>query len=211
VRLPEDDVEIRRMTLTNLSWRKREVEITSYAEVVLAPLNADLAHRAFGNLFVTTECWPTRTRSSARAASGGPTRPSRGCFISWCKRELETPRPRTRPTARGSSGRGRGPRTSGRDGCGHRELSGTSGTVLDPIVAIRSVVAIGTDESVTVQIVSGAARTREAAIGADRKITATTTSSSGPSTWDRLGARRFYASSARRKRTPRPTRGWPGP
>ncbi len=52
---PEDDVEIRRVTLTNLSNRNRTIEITSYAEVVLAPKNADLAHRVFSNLFVQTE------------------------------------------------------------------------------------------------------------------------------------------------------------
>ncbi|MES2637256.1 MAG: glucoamylase family protein, partial [Pseudomonadota bacterium] len=52
---PEDDVEIRRITLTNLSARTRRMEITSYAEVVLAPQNADLAHRSFSNLFVQTE------------------------------------------------------------------------------------------------------------------------------------------------------------
>ena len=40
---PEDDVEIRRVTLTNQSSRPRDIEVTSYAEVVLAPLNADLA------------------------------------------------------------------------------------------------------------------------------------------------------------------------
>ena len=55
---PEDDVEIRRVTLTNLSARSRHIEVTSYAEVVLAPLNADLAHRAFSNLFVQTEILP---------------------------------------------------------------------------------------------------------------------------------------------------------
>ena len=52
---PEDDVEIRRVTLTNLSNRARNIEITSYAEVVLAPQNTDLAHRAFSNLFIQTE------------------------------------------------------------------------------------------------------------------------------------------------------------
>jgi cellobiose phosphorylase len=52
---PEDDAEIRRVTLTNLSRRSRAIELTSYAEVVLAPQNADLAHRVFSNLFVTTE------------------------------------------------------------------------------------------------------------------------------------------------------------
>ena len=52
---PEDDVEIRRVTLANLSSHTRHIEVTSYAEVVLAPLNADLAHRSFSNLFVQTE------------------------------------------------------------------------------------------------------------------------------------------------------------
>ena len=37
---PEDDVEVRRVTLTNLAPQTRTIELTSYAEVVLAPLNA---------------------------------------------------------------------------------------------------------------------------------------------------------------------------
>ena len=57
---PEDDVEIRRVTLTNQSSRRRHIEVTSYAEVVLAPLNADLAHRSFSNLFVQTEILPAQ-------------------------------------------------------------------------------------------------------------------------------------------------------
>ncbi len=57
---PEDDVEVRRVTLTNLSNKVRYIEITSYAEVVLAPQNTDLAHRAFSNLFVQTEILPDK-------------------------------------------------------------------------------------------------------------------------------------------------------
>ena len=49
---PEDDVEIRRLRITNLSDNPRRVELTSYAEVVLAASTADLAHRVFSNLFV---------------------------------------------------------------------------------------------------------------------------------------------------------------
>ncbi|RPJ00245.1 MAG: cyclic beta 1-2 glucan synthetase, partial [Candidatus Aminicenantes bacterium] len=52
---PEDDIEIRRIRITNLSDKPRRVEVTSYAEVVLDALNADLAHRVFSNLFVETE------------------------------------------------------------------------------------------------------------------------------------------------------------
>jgi hypothetical protein len=52
---PEDDVELRRITMTNRSPVARMMEVTSYAEVVLATPDADEAHPAFSNLFVQTE------------------------------------------------------------------------------------------------------------------------------------------------------------
>jgi cyclic beta-1,2-glucan synthetase len=55
---PEDDAEIRRLSLTNNGMRAREIEITSYAEIILAPFSADIAHPAFSNLFVQTEFLP---------------------------------------------------------------------------------------------------------------------------------------------------------
>src|SRR5215210_3603397 len=51
----EDDAEIRRVSLTNLSSHNREIELTSYMELALAPQAADVAHPAFQNLFVQTE------------------------------------------------------------------------------------------------------------------------------------------------------------
>ena len=51
----EDNAEVRRVSLTNNSTRTREIELTSYAEVVLAPQQADAAHPAFSNLFIETE------------------------------------------------------------------------------------------------------------------------------------------------------------
>lgn len=51
----EDEGEVRRISITNGSNHKREIEITSYLEVTLAPYNADLVHPAFGNLFIETE------------------------------------------------------------------------------------------------------------------------------------------------------------
>ena len=55
---PEDDAEIRRLSLTNNGSETREIEVTSYAEVVLAAMAADIAHPAFSNLFVETEYLP---------------------------------------------------------------------------------------------------------------------------------------------------------
>lgn len=52
---PEDEVEVRRVTLTNLTSAPREIEVTSYAEIVLTQQGADTAHPAFANLFVETE------------------------------------------------------------------------------------------------------------------------------------------------------------
>jgi len=52
---PEDDIELRRITLTNRSRTRRTIDVTSYAEVVLASPAADALHPAFSNLFVQTE------------------------------------------------------------------------------------------------------------------------------------------------------------
>ncbi|MEK6280234.1 MAG: glucoamylase family protein [Acidobacteriota bacterium] len=51
----EDNAEVRRVSLTNNSTRAREIELTSYAEVVLNSPLADAAHPAFSNLFIETE------------------------------------------------------------------------------------------------------------------------------------------------------------
>ncbi|MEO7531009.1 MAG: glucoamylase family protein, partial [Sediminibacterium sp.] len=57
---PEDDVELRRVHITNRSRKKMTIEITSYAEVVLASDMSDASHPAFSNLFVQTEIVPQR-------------------------------------------------------------------------------------------------------------------------------------------------------
>ena len=52
---PEDDIELRRTTITNRARIRRTIDVTSYAEVVLAPSASDALHPAFSNLFVQTE------------------------------------------------------------------------------------------------------------------------------------------------------------
>src|SRR5690606_20904760 len=53
--VPEDAAEVRRVTVSNNSDTTREIEVTSYGEVVPAPGDADRAHPAFSNLFIETE------------------------------------------------------------------------------------------------------------------------------------------------------------
>ncbi len=52
---PEDDVEVRRITLVNHSNRSRQVSLTSYVELSMAAHNADRQHPAFNKLFIQTE------------------------------------------------------------------------------------------------------------------------------------------------------------
>jgi cyclic beta-1,2-glucan glucanotransferase len=161
---PEDDVEIRRVRLTNLSRRPRRIEITSYAEVVLAPLNADLAHRAFSNLFVNTEVLADREAilCTRRPRTPGESPPWMFHLVTspgvpFSDTSYETDRARF-------LGRGRGLENPAAldPGCTH--LTGTAGTVLDPILSIRRTVAAAPDEAVAIQIVSGVAATREEAL-----------------------------------------------
>src|SRR6185369_796316 len=52
---PEDDIELRRVRITNRALTRRSIDVTSYAEVALSPPAADALHPAFSNLFVQTE------------------------------------------------------------------------------------------------------------------------------------------------------------
>ena len=57
---PEDDIELRRMTVTNLSGSSRTVEITSYAEVVLFDPRSESQHPVYQGLFVRTALLPAK-------------------------------------------------------------------------------------------------------------------------------------------------------
>jgi cyclic beta-1,2-glucan synthetase len=132
----EHDAEIRRVTLTNLGSHVRQVELTSYAELALAPQAADVAHPAFQNLFVQTEFVPdigallatrrprSRDEKPIWAAHVAAVEDQAGGVIQY-----ETDRARF-------LGRGRAVRSpvSVMDG---RPLSNTVGAVLDPIFSLR--------------------------------------------------------------------------
>jgi len=55
---PNDDVEMRRMTMTNHSDHPRRLALTSYSEVTLAPQTVDRRHPAFNKLFIESEYLP---------------------------------------------------------------------------------------------------------------------------------------------------------
>jgi cyclic beta-1,2-glucan synthetase len=133
---PEDDAELRQLTVTNVGYRDREIDFTSYAEVVLAPQAADEAHPAFSNLFVETEFVPELGTLLATRRPRSADEPQ-----VWLAHLVAVEAKPVLPLQYESDrarflGRGRGIRSpqSVIDG---EPLSNTAGTVLDPIVSLR--------------------------------------------------------------------------
>ncbi len=133
---PEDDAEVRRVSITNLGSRVREVELTSYAEIVLASAASDTAHPAFSKMFVQTEFdSEVGALLATRRLSSPADVPIWAAHLAVAEGEsvgevqFETDRARF-------LGRGRDLRdaVSVIDG---RPLSDTVGTVLDPIFSLR--------------------------------------------------------------------------
>ncbi|NLG85025.1 MAG: DUF3131 domain-containing protein, partial [Firmicutes bacterium] len=154
---PEDDAEIRRVTLVNRSGRPRRIELTSYLELALAPHRADLAHPAFQKLFVVTEALPDLGVLLARRRPRGPEEQeifAGHLLVSSVPLagppEYETDRARF-------IGRGRRLRDPvAMEG----SLSGTTGYVLDPIFSLRGTVVIEPGRRVQVAFVTVAAPDR---------------------------------------------------
>jgi len=160
---PEDDVEVRRVHLTNVSRRPRTIEVTTYAEVVIAPSQSDEAHPAFSNLFVRTEPLDDGSAllATRRARSPGEHPP-------WLLHVVQvhghSGSAASFTTDRAAFiGRGHGvgdPQAVQRGGA----LGGEAGHVLDPVVAIRRTVVIAPDETVVVDIILGLCADRSTAV-----------------------------------------------
>jgi len=146
---PVEDGELRKVELTNHGMHPRAFEVTSYAEVVLAPQAADVVHPAFSNLFVETSFDPgheallatrrTRLRGEAQvwAAHTSTVYGDTGAGL-----QFESDRMRF-------VGRGRTVRTARAVFDGHH-LSNTVGAVLDPVFSLRRTVTVAPGETVRV-------------------------------------------------------------
>jgi cyclic beta-1,2-glucan synthetase len=160
--VPGEPAGVRKVTIFNRSQEDREIELTSYMEVVLARPDSDRAHPAFGNLFVQTEWLPGSAALLAmrrpRSATDNP---------AWCGHVVavrsggahvscETDRARF-------IGRGRSTRNPvAMDNPG--DLSGTTGAVLDPVFSLRVKVKIPAGRSAEAAFTTFVADDREHAI-----------------------------------------------
>lgn len=155
---PEDDIELRRVTLINRGKQPRTIEVTSYAEVVLAPAGNDLAHPAFSNLFVQTELLADQ---DAILCHRRPREPQEKC--PWLL-HMMTVQGRTSQTSFETDrakfiGRGRTP-ANPQALYQNAPLSNSAGPVIDPIIAIRQRVVLEPNVPLTLDIFYGVCEDR---------------------------------------------------
>ena len=171
---PEDDAELRQLTVTNLENRDREIDVTSYAEVVLASQADDEAHPAFSNLFVETEFVPGIQTLLATRRPRLASEPQlwlahlaavEGEVVGTCEYESD------RASFLGRGRRIRMP-LSVIEG---KPLTNTAGTILDPIVSLRYRVAIPAGGTARLVFTTLVAPSREEALDIAEKYRQTDT------------------------------------
>ena len=155
--------EVRRVSILNSGNQARDIDVTSYAELVLASQGADMAHPAFSKLFVETEYLADIGVILATRRRRGPHEPEIWAAHlavvdgeSLGGQQIETDRARF-------LGRGNTIRTpiAMIDG---RPLSNTVGTVLDPIFALRRRVRVAPGAIARISYWTMVAETRDAVL-----------------------------------------------
>ncbi|MEP6762823.1 MAG: glucoamylase family protein [Gemmatimonadaceae bacterium] len=160
--IPADAAEVRRVTVYNRSHSVREIQLTSYGEIVLAPPEADSAHPAFSNLFVETEwhAWCNAITATRRPRNMNET-------PVWCVHVAATGAELVGDVSYETDraqflGRGRNVRNPSALDVGS-ELSKTTGAVLDPIFSLRTRIRVPAGQSACVSFTTLVAATRERA------------------------------------------------
>jgi cyclic beta-1,2-glucan synthetase len=166
---PDEDAEVRRVSLTNEGRGVREIELTSYLEVVLSPASADSAHPAFSKMFVQTEFVAERGAllATRRPRDPGQTQLWMAHFNSLDGEaigglQFETDRARF-------LGRGHDVRNAASI-MDARPLSNSVGTVLDPVLALRRRVRIDPGETVHAAFWTGVGASRAQALSLVDKL-----------------------------------------
>ncbi len=157
---PEDDIELRRLRITNRTRARRTIEITTYAEVVLATAISDDLHPAFSNLFVQTALLPEKQAilCTRRPRAHGETSPWMFHLLAVHDADIDEisyETDRARFIGRGNSpARPQALATDAR-------LSNSQGSVLDPIVAIRCRITLEPGATAQIDQVFGLSDQRE--------------------------------------------------
>ena len=160
----EDDIELRRLYINNRSRRPRTIEVTTYAEVVLAPGISDELHPAFSNLFVQTEIARAQQAllCTRRPRAHDEIPPWMFHLVAVHDADIsaisyETDRSRF-------VGRGNTPRAPTALSAEVDDLSDTHGSVLDPVVAIRCRIVLAPEQTAMIDMVTGVGSDRDACL-----------------------------------------------
>ena len=156
----DDDVELRRVRITNLSERCRTLDATSYAEIVLAAPGTDSAHPAFSKLFIETEIDTMQNAIFATRRPSASDDPTPWLFhLARARDSLTTAfsyeTDRMRFIGRGRSAVDPAALRSG------AALSGSAGPVLDAVAAIRVPFTLEAGASCTIDWITGIAGSRD--------------------------------------------------
>jgi cyclic beta-1,2-glucan synthetase len=158
---PDDDLEIRRVILTNHSAHRRHLTLTSYGEVVLAPQAHDRSHPAFNKLFIQSEYFPGLHalvfHRRIREADEAPVYLGHAVCTKHGGRSTDA-----HESDRGQFlGRGRTPLDPQALSDGSSGLPGTTGATLDPMFALGEDIELGPYATREVAYLTLAARSRE--------------------------------------------------
>lgn len=160
---PEDDIELRRVRLTNRSKKRRTIEVTSYAEVVLATQESDALHPVFSNLFVQTEILNQQSAIMCTRRPRSKDELSAYMFHLMVVRGVERGEASFETDRMKFTGRGNSiadPVALKNKG----SLSNSSGSVLDPIIAIRYQISLEPGDSAIIDMVTGMSDDRDLAL-----------------------------------------------
>jgi cyclic beta-1,2-glucan synthetase len=159
----ESDGESRRVTITNNTRQARDVEVTSFMELALAPMASDIAHPAFSKMFVKTEYVPEHEALIATRRKRSPHEPDVWVAHFSVVDADEVSSPEYETDRRRFIGRGRDRR--GPDGwLSGRPLSGRTGFVLDSVFAMRRTLRIPPYRKMSCDFWLVAAPSREAVL-----------------------------------------------
>ena len=161
---PEDDIELRRVRITNRGRTRRVIEVTSYAEVVLATPAADVLHPAFSNLFVQTEILDPQPAILCNRRARSQNEASPWLFHLMVVRGADCGPVSYETDRMQFIGRGCTVAAPQALMSADAALTGSAGSVLDPIVAIRARITLDPDQSATLDRVTGIGDSREVVV-----------------------------------------------
>jgi cellobiose phosphorylase len=156
---PEDNVEIRKIKITNRSQVPKVLEITSYTELVLASQASDEAHPAFSNLFVQTEIRPEFNAifGTRRPRSKDEVPPHFFHLMDGYGSDVEEVSFETDRM----QFIGRGRTLANPQGIDAGRLAGNQGAVLDPVMATKYRITVKPFKTATIDLIYGICESRE--------------------------------------------------